>query len=54
MLRLERLPWPDMRYPSIAAVRGDQPHGTVWVYSEAGEQQSLPAIYGAAGASQRL
>ena len=34
---LQTIPWPDMRDPSIAAVRGDRQPGSVWLYREEGE-----------------
>jgi len=37
--RLHSIPWPDMRDPSIAAIRGDQQPGTLWLYREEGDVQ---------------
>jgi len=39
MSRLATIPWPDMRDPSIAAIRGDQPPGSLWLYREEGDVQ---------------
>src|SRR5205814_3464174 len=36
---LQTIPWPDMRDPSIAAVRGDRQPGSVWLYREEGDVQ---------------
>ncbi len=38
------IPWENMREPSIAAIRGDQPPGTIWLYQDEGEHQKLLSI----------
>jgi 8-oxo-dGTP diphosphatase len=37
--RLQTIPWPDMRDPSIAAVLGDRHPGSLWLYREEGDVQ---------------